>query len=106
MTAMPCEPCAVCRRASGAVAVDIPGRGYARFCSLDCSEIWMKRRPQAPDEKAALEAGGAAAGAYLDSIGKTDLATMTADEWTAFCAALFEATCESLRRQADKWVPF
>lgn len=106
MTSMPCDPCAVCRRASGAIAVDIPGRGYARFCSLECSEVWMKRRPQAQDEEAAIAAGGAVAGEYLETIGKTDLATMTPLEWSEFCKRLFEATCADLRKQADKWIPF
>lgn len=106
MSGMPCDPCAVCRRASGAIAVDIPGRGCARFCSLDCSEIWMKRRPQDQDEKAALEAGGRAAGEYLDSIGKSDLVALTPDEWSRFCAVLFEFTCADLRERAKEWVPF
>lgn len=66
----------------------------------------MERRPQPQCEKTAIEAGGAAGGAYLESIGKTDLATLTAAEWATFCAALFEATCADLRRQADDWVPF
>lgn len=106
MTGMPCDPCAVCCRASGAVAIDIRGRGHARFCSLECSEVWMKRRPQAHDEEKAIAAGGAEAGAYLESIGKTDLAAMTPEEWREFCKRLFEATCADLKRQASEWVPF
>ena len=106
MSGMPCEPCTVCCRASGAIAVHTPRRGYARFCSLECSEVWMKRRPQAPDEEAAIAAGGAAAGKYLDDIGKSDLAALTPEEWTHFCATLFKATCADLRRRASEWVPF
>lgn len=30
--------------------------------------------------------GGNLGGAYLDAIGKTDLATLTAEEWETFCA--------------------
>lgn len=106
MTKMPGNPCPVCSRASGAITIDIPGRGYARFCSNDCAEVWMKRRPQPHNEKVALEAGGAAAGAWLDRIGKTDLAALTPEEWAQFCAVLFEATCADLRRQADDWIPW
>ena len=106
MSAAPCEPCAVCRRASGYVAVTIEGRGSARFCSLECSEVWMKHRPQHHDEAIAIAAGGDAAGAYLDSIGKSDLASLTPDEWATFCRTVFEATCADLRRQAAEWVPF
>ena len=39
------------------------------------------------DAKAVLK-GGEVAGQYLDSIGKTDLASLTPDEWLAFCTKL------------------
>jgi hypothetical protein len=35
------------------------------------------------DERACLR-GGEIGGQYLDALGKTDLATLTKDEWTAF----------------------
>lgn len=35
------------------------------------------------------------AGEHLDSLGKTDLATMTADEWAAFIAAVCNGYCEN-----------
>lgn len=35
------------------------------------------------------------AGEHLDSIGKTDLATMTADEWAAFIAVVCNGYCAS-----------
>lgn len=106
MSKMPGDPCPVCRRSSGAVTLDIAGRGMTRLCSTDCAEVWMNRQPQNHNEKAALIAGGEAAGAYLDSIGKSDLAALTPSEWSAFCTALFEATCADLRRQASDWTPF
>lgn len=39
------------------------------------------------DSKAALEAGRFA-GEYLDEIGKTDLATLTPEEWKIFCEVI------------------
>jgi hypothetical protein len=36
----------------------------------------------------AARKGGELAGAYLEQIGKTDLATMTAEEWDTFCFKL------------------
>lgn len=106
MTKMPGDPCAVCSRASGAVSITIDGRGRAVFCSLDCSEVWMKHQPQDHNEKQAISAGGAAAGAYLDRIGKSDLSALTPAEWEAFCSVLFTETCADLRRQADDWIPW
>lgn len=35
------------------------------------------------------------AGEHLDILGKTDLATMTADEWAAFIAVVCNGYCES-----------
>jgi hypothetical protein len=57
-------------------------------------------------EKDAVRAGGEAAGGYLDSIGKTDLAQLTAAEWQAFCEALFKGATDDLRRQATSDIPF
>ena len=39
------------------------------------------------DAKAVLR-GGEVAGQYLDSIGKTDLASLNAAQWEAFCTKL------------------
>lgn len=39
------------------------------------------------DREAVLK-GGSMAGQYLDEIGKTDLATLSAAEWEAFCFKL------------------
>ena len=36
----------------------------------------------------AVKAGGEKAGAYLDSIGKTDLAQLNAAQWDMFCQVL------------------
>lgn len=51
------------------------------------------------DEAAAL-LGGRHAGEYLDEIGKSDLATLTREEWATFCTrlvrrALIAAVCAS-----------
>ncbi len=36
-------------------------------------------------ERDAIRQAGSQAGAWLDSIGKTDMAALTADEWDQFC---------------------
>lgn len=39
-------------------------------------------------ELPAIEHGGAMGGEYLESIGKTDLAQLTADEWSIFISCV------------------
>lgn len=41
-----------------------------------------------PHEQAALEASSAAGGAYLEALGKTDMARMTPDEWFGLLDAI------------------
>lgn len=53
----------------------------------------------------ALEVGGQAAGAYLEEIGKTDLAEMTPDEWHTFLERFVAARAEHLRRLAAAFAP-
>ncbi len=53
-----------------------------------------------PNEKAAMDAGGAAAGEYLESIGKSDLATLTVAEWQALIEAVVTGYCDTLRALA------
>jgi hypothetical protein len=47
---------------------------------------------------AAIEAASAPAGAYLDSIGKTDLATFTEGEWYRF----LEEVCVAYHEEHEK----
>ena len=50
-----------------------------------------------PDEDAALIAGGKAGGAYLESIGKTDLTVLTKVEWDTFLRTIEAARSQALR---------
>lgn len=52
--------------------------------------------------------GGKAAGQYLDSIRKTDIAQLTADEWRTFlCLVVNEANRAAGERIVGAWiVPF
>jgi hypothetical protein len=95
----------VCRRESQGVAISLPGNQFHQFCSEKCARIFMTRNIT-PKEKDAAVRGGQDAGQYLDSIGKTDLATLSADEWAEFCGTLFKGACDELARQADDEIPF
>jgi len=48
-------------------------------------------------EARALAAGGNDAGSYLDSIGKTDLATLEQTEWTFFLSTILKGYAEAMR---------
>lgn len=98
--------CPVCHRASRGFVLQLPGLPVVDCCSFECARIWTDKRPESQDEADAVATGGQAAGDYLDRIGKTDLATLTRDEWHEFCKIMFETACEHLRSQAEEWVPF
>lgn len=98
--------CPVCRRASAGIVLQLPEKPVVDVCSLDCARVWMDRKPLDHREHDALAVAGQSAGDYLDRIGKTDLATLTRDEWHEFCKIMFETACEHLRSQAGEWVPF
>lgn len=49
------------------------------------------------DEVAAMEAAGVNGGEYLESISKTDLATMTPEEWMTFIECVCTGFVEHLR---------
>ena len=54
-----------------------------------------------PNERAAMEHGGQMGGEYLDSLGKTDLATFTAEEWSTFIECVVTGYCDCLRELAS-----
>lgn len=108
----PSYPCAVCSRASTGFAFSAPSvRGApAFFCSMHCSEVWMvahrKKIELTRDEAAAALAGGKAAGAFLDQLGRTDMAQLSRVEWAEFCERLTRGYLAELQRKADAQVPF
>lgn len=50
-----------------------------------------------PNEEAAMRAGGAAGGEYLEHLGRADLAALTPDEWSAFIEAVITAYTDTLQ---------
>jgi len=58
-------------------------------------------------ENKAVEEAGNVAGAYLDTLGKTDLATLEKYEWLEFCRTLIDAFGSDLaKRIASYEAPF
>ena len=54
------------------------------------------------NETAAMVEGGKAGGAYLDSLGQTDLAQLTEEEWDTFVEVIVTGYCDHLRELAAK----
>ena len=50
-----------------------------------------------PNETQAMIVGGQYGGEYLESIGKSDLATLTETEWDRFLDAVITGYCDQLR---------
>lgn len=72
--------CHVCQRAARGFGFHKPPSAPRHYCSME----HLKMRDPNKQEQDALKNAGAMAGEYLDSIGKTDLATLTVEEWNTF----------------------
>jgi hypothetical protein len=57
-------------------------------------------------EEEAITAGGEAAGAYLDQIGKTDLADLTPEQWHKFLGCFLHGYSDAMREAARTNPPF
>lgn len=57
-------------------------------------------------ESLAVQAGGKEAGAYLDAIGVTDLANLTADQYREFCCHLVAGYRSGLKLVTRDEAPF
>ena len=55
-----------------------------------------------PNEIEAMATGGQMGGEYLESIGKSDLATLSEEEWALFLDAIVTGYCDHLRALAAK----
>jgi hypothetical protein len=55
-----------------------------------------------PNEAEAMTVGGSQGGEYLESIGKSDLASLTETEWDRFIDAVVTGYCDHLRELAGK----
>ena len=78
-------------------------------CSPECSKMSAKARFMDHDldryEELALLAGGQEAGAYLEQIGKTDLALLTPEEWESFLRLVLIGYADRMREQIGSYQP-
>jgi isoleucyl-tRNA synthetase len=105
-------PCHVCRRQGNGIAHTTRAFGentVRAACSMNHSEMIMSLDRSGItlnlDEQRALEKGGKNGGAYLESLGKTDLRKLTKPEYMKFLTAVLAGYCADLSAQADE-IPF
>ena len=55
-----------------------------------------------PNERAAILHGGDMAGEYLDSLGKSDLALFSSEEWQILLEVIVTGYCDRLRDLAGR----
>jgi hypothetical protein len=55
-----------------------------------------------PNEKAAMTHGGTMGGEYLESIGKTNLAQLSVEEWHTLIEVIVTGYCDHLRDLAGQ----
>ena len=101
--------CAVCRREHRAFGwfdpiyrVSDPRRDAStrELCRMRWQDICHRRRGMidpTPNDMAAMQAGGHLAGEYLESIGKSDLVTLTTEEWSTLIEVVVTGYCDTLR---------
>lgn len=107
--------CAACRRPTIGLAVIPKGRRNAPLAWVcndpECIQIArntydMKQIEFHRIDELATQDGGNEAGAYLDKIGKTDLAQLSEQEWQEFCRAMVGGYRTALKTKLQHEAPF
>ena len=102
--------CFICRRRSSGFAVGPSPKTLGWFCD-DCGTPLARKcfamKPKMFDgyEEKALETAGENAGAYLDSLGKTDLAALSEVEWKTFLEAVVNGFGDGMRKSCAELEP-
>lgn len=106
------ESCFICRRRAAGVAV-MSGSFRSRsqkpagWLCEQCGVALARKAYDMPDkefdvfEQRAVQAAGEKAGAYLDQLGKTDLAQLSEPEWSVFCITMIRGFGEAIRAEVE-----
>lgn len=103
--------CAVCPREARGFGYNPKLAGVngkaGRTCSMKCLHIMKEKKGMidaTPNETEAVMYGGQMGGEYLDELGKTNLAALSADEWKQFLFCIIGGYCEKIASYND--IPF
>jgi len=105
--------CAICRRDARGFGfeprlIGVPAPAV-KLCSRTCQNITTRLTGMInPNlhEQNALEAASAAGGAYVESLGRTDLASWTPEEWATLIDVVITRFQDSLRTAYADDPPF
>lgn len=98
-------PCFCCRRRDDGLGLVVPGRpnriiwSCADHIHLAEKARHMPRKELDLFEQQAMGEAGDAAGAYLDSIGRTDLAALDQVQWVTFCKTMITTFGTALEKR-------
>src|SRR5688500_11643330 len=100
-------PCAVCGKPTSSRAWLVPdGGALARVCADLCRDYFLIRTKPLVDptesETEAMAYAGAMGGEYLESLGKTDLAKLSLEEWETFVGTICGGYSEKMLEIAEK----
>lgn len=106
--------CGCCGRSAVGYGYAPPRLGAPVLWTCDdpeCLKIARNSYEMKQDEFSRVESlaageGGAEGGAYLDEIGKTDLASLTPDEWFEFCRRIVRGYRKALQTKLRDEAPF
>jgi hypothetical protein len=101
--------CTACLRDAPNVAFNAKGQSMP-VCGMDCVAIINRMDGPMEDmneaEIKAMYAASTQAGQYLETLGKTDMATFTEDEWLSMIDAAVTGFCDAMRKSVAESAPF
>lgn len=105
--------CFICKRRHSNLGVAPHQRAPIKwFCDAHLGNTNLQKAYHMPRktlddfERRALEDGGNAGGAYLDEIGKTDLASLSEEEWSRFLSKVLVGYADSMREMVSREIPY
>lgn len=107
--------CAICKRRHANIGWASHERAPIKWECKECLSLpieqvtrfhSMARKALDRFEQQALEEGGNAGGAYLDELGKTDLASLEPYEWSHFLGVVLKGYADSMREIVSREVPY
>jgi hypothetical protein len=102
--------CFICKRRHDNLGVSASERHPVKWACKPClnstnlKKVYHMRLDAY--EQQALEDGGNAGGAFLDEIGKTDLASLDEHEWSRFLGIVLQGYADSMREIVRTEVPY
>lgn len=97
-------PCFICKREAFAGLTFLTTPVCLTCAPYSLAGAVMLQFTEAEEE--AIEAGGAAAGAYLETIGKFDLSELAPDQWRGFLGTFLHGYSAHMREAAVVHPPF